>query len=61
MSKETTSITSGKLRENLGDVINRIQYGNIDHIVTRRGKAVCVMIPLDSYKEYIDLLRRRDG
>lgn len=50
----STSVTSEELRLGLGDLINRVKYRNERVKVTRRGKPVMALIPLED----LELLER---
>lgn len=62
---EPVSVTSEELRLGLGDLINRVKYGNERVRVTRRGKPVMALVSvedlelleqvLDAIEEEIDL------
>lgn len=61
MSRKSKTVTTIDLRANFSEVVNQSSYGHLDHIVTRRGKDTVVLISIAAYKEYLDLLERRDG
>ena len=42
------SITA--IRDNLADALNRVAYGKERVILTRRGKGVAAIIPMDEYE-----------
>ena len=46
-------MTTVEARENFSDLINKAAYGNERVILTRRGKALAAIIPLDD----LDLLK----
>ena len=46
-------MTTVEARENFSDLINKAAYGNERVILTRRGKALAAIIPLD----HLDLLK----
>ena len=61
MSRKSTVVPTIGFRGKLGDILNLVGYGQVDYIVTRRGRKIAVMISMDAYNEYLDLLERRDG
>ncbi|MHB9035510.1 MAG: type II toxin-antitoxin system Phd/YefM family antitoxin [Armatimonadota bacterium] len=44
---ETTTVTSEEVRLGLGELINRVRYRNERVRVTRRGKPVMALVPLE--------------
>lgn len=44
---ETTTVTSEEVRLNLGELINRVHYRNERLRVTRRGKPIVALVPLE--------------
>lgn len=53
MRKEITAI---KARQNLGELLEEVYYKNDHFIITRRQKAMAVVIPIEEYER---LLRQR--
>ncbi|OGQ36133.1 MAG: prevent-host-death family protein [Deltaproteobacteria bacterium RIFCSPHIGHO2_12_FULL_43_9] len=39
--------SSGKIRENFSELLNQVAYGKERVVVTRRGKQVAALIPMD--------------
>ena len=60
-----TTVTSEEVRDQLGEIINRVAYGRERMIVTRRGKKLAALVPmedlelleqvLDALEDQIDL------
>ena len=42
-----TTVTSEEVRNQLGDIINRVAYGHERMIVTRRGKKLAALVSMD--------------
>lgn len=61
MNRKSTKKSTVDFRLNFSEVMNQSSYGHLDQIITRRGKDIAVLISMDAYKEYLDLLERRDG
>ncbi len=45
-----TTLSTVKARENLSDLVNRSAYGKERVVLTRRGKGVAAMIPIEDLK-----------
>lgn len=58
--EETVSVSAAEARDNLAEIINRVAYGAERVVLTRHGKAVVAMVPiedleaLDRYQDYLD-------
>jgi prevent-host-death family protein len=44
---EAVSMSAVEARENLAEVINRVAYGDERIVLTRHGKALVAMVPID--------------
>ena len=53
---KTISITEA--RATLADLLNKIYYGSEDYLITRRNKKQAVLIPLQRYRLFLELLER---
>lgn len=42
-----TEIKSHDLRENMADIVNRVMFKKERLILTRHGKPVCMLVPID--------------
>jgi prevent-host-death family protein len=57
---EAVSMSAVEARENLAEVINRVAYGDERIVLTRHGKALVAMVPiddleaLDRFQDYLD-------
>ena len=57
---ETISVPAAEARENLAEIINRVAYGDERIVLTRHGKAVVAMVPiedleaLDRFQDFLD-------
>ena len=49
-----TTVTSEQVRDQLGEIINRVAYGHERMIVTRRGKRIAALVPIED----MDLLEQ---
>jgi prevent-host-death family protein len=47
MSQHANAISTAEARENLADLINRATYTKERLVLTRRGKAVAALVPLE--------------
>jgi len=54
------TITTGKAREQLSDVINRAAFGKERIVLTRRGKEVAAVVPIEDVKLLEELEDRID-
>ena len=45
-----SSYSSGKIRENFAELLNQVAYGKERVVVTRRGKQIAALIPMDDLK-----------
>lgn len=58
--EEAVSMSAADARENLAEVINRVAYGDERIVLTRHGKALVAMVPLDDlealdrFQDYLD-------
>ena len=53
-----TSVTSEDVRDNLGELINRVKYRRERMKVTRRGKPVAALIPVEDLELLEQILVR---
>ncbi|MBI3660042.1 type II toxin-antitoxin system Phd/YefM family antitoxin [Candidatus Acetothermia bacterium] len=53
----TKKVTAIKARQNLGELLEEVYYRNDHFIVTRRQKAMAVIIPVDDYER---LMKQRN-
>ena len=57
---EAISMSAADARENLAEVINRVAFGDERIVLTRHGKALVAMVPLDDlealdrFQDYLD-------
>ena len=52
MTKKTyKSVTSIDAREHFADHINSVVYGCVPIIITRRGRALCAIVPLRDFEK----------
>lgn len=57
---EAVSMSAAEARENLAELINRVAYGDERIVLTRHGKALVAMVPiddleaLDRFQDYLD-------
>ena len=57
---EAVSMSAAEARENLAEIINRVAYGDERIVLTRHGKALVAMVPiddleaLDRFQDYLD-------
>lgn len=57
---ETISVSAAEARENLAEIINRVAYGDERIVLTRHGKALVAMVPiedleaLDRFQDFLD-------
>jgi len=51
----TNIMTTVQARENFSDLINHAAYGNKNMILTRRGKPLCVVISIDTYRKLYNI------
>jgi prevent-host-death family protein len=59
-----TAVTAKELKEHSADVLSRVQYGGERIAVTRHGKEVAVVVPMDDARlldELSDLLDAHDA
>lgn len=49
-----TTVTSEQVRDQLGEIINRVAYGHERMIVTRHGKKIAALVPIED----MDLLEQ---
>ncbi len=45
-----TTLSTGKARENFSDLVNRSAYGKERVVLTRRGKGVVAVVPIEDLK-----------
>jgi len=55
-----TTITSTQLRDEIRDVLNRVEYNQTHFSVVRRGRVAAVLVPLSDYAKLDRLLERRE-
>lgn len=53
-----TTVTTKEARDQLSDLVNRAAYGKERIVLTRRGKGVAALIPLDDLVALEQMLRR---
>jgi prevent-host-death family protein len=53
---ETVSMSAAEAREHLSEIINRVAYGDERIVLTRHGKALVAMVPIDDL-EALELLQ----
>jgi prevent-host-death family protein len=53
-------ISTRELRKSLGEIFNRVQYGGNSYIVTRNGKPIGAIIPVELVKE-VEAIRKKQG
>jgi prevent-host-death family protein len=51
-------ISAIKARQNLGELLEEVYYKNDHFVITRREKAMAVVIPLEEYEQF---LKQREG
>lgn len=49
------SVTAQEMRGQLSDLLNRAAYAGESTLVTRQGKAVAVLVPVDDWERYLEL------
>ena len=54
------AIATGKARENFSDVVNRSAYGKERIVLTRRGKSVAAVIPIEDLELLEEIEDRLD-
>jgi prevent-host-death family protein len=54
------TITTGKAREQLSNVINRAAFGKESVVLTRRGKEIAAIVPIEDVKLLEELEDRVD-
>ncbi len=58
--EETVSMPAAEARDHLAEIINRVAYGAERIVLTRHGKALVAMVPiedleaLDRYQDHVD-------
>ncbi|HLH72824.1 MAG TPA: type II toxin-antitoxin system prevent-host-death family antitoxin [Chloroflexota bacterium] len=56
----TTKLTTSELRDQLAEVVNRAAYGKERVILTRRGKPLAAIIPIEDIRLLEELENQRD-
>lgn len=51
MSHADTTVTTAEVRENLSEILNRAAYGQERIVVTRHGKALVAVVPIEDLEE----------
>ena len=51
MSHTDVTVTTVQVRENLSEILNRAAYGQERIIVTRHGKALVAVVPIEDLEE----------
>ena len=54
------AIATGKARENFSDVVNRSAYGKERIVLTRRGKSVAAVVPIEDLELLEEIEDRLD-
>ncbi|WP_373514043.1 type II toxin-antitoxin system Phd/YefM family antitoxin [Persicitalea sp.] len=52
---QLNSVTAQEMRGQLSDLLNRAAYAGESTLVTRQGKAVAVLVPVDDWERYLKL------
>ena len=55
------SLTTTALRSRLGDAIGRVAYGKERVRITRRGKTIAVVIPVEDYEYWSGVEAKEDA
>jgi prevent-host-death family protein len=55
-----SAIATGKARENFSDVVNRSAYGKERIVLTRRGKSVAAVVPIEDLELLEEIEDRLD-
>lgn len=58
MVRKSKRVSTVHTREYFSEVVNRVAYGDVDHILTRRGRDVLVCISMEAYHKFLELLKR---
>ncbi len=53
-------ISTVKAREEFGELVNRAAYGKVRHVVTRHGKAMAAVVPMEDLELLEELEDRID-
>ena len=67
VTDEVVSMSAAEARENLSDVINRVAYGQERIVLTRHGKPLVALVPIDdlealeAYEDHLDLLAAEEA
>lgn len=58
MNEENEEIPAGEARKNLADLVNRVAYGKERVVLTRHGRAVAALVPMEDLS-LLDRIRAR--
>lgn len=58
MDQERPTIPTGEARKQLADLVNRVAYGKERVVLTRHGKAVAALVPVEDLS-LLDRIRAR--
>jgi prevent-host-death family protein len=56
-----TTVSTREVRSNFSDLLNKVAYGKERVVVTRRGKGVAALIPMELFKIIMELDQLEDA
>lgn len=60
-SHDKGAVTAANARDNLSELINRAAYGKERVVLTRRGKALVALVPVEDMKRLEEMEDRQDA